>query len=171
MSIATAPIESREEVVRRVRENFPDELIQRAQWVCWELKPPREAGKKPIKLPLDPQSCRPASTTDSSTWASFDVAAECFLAKSEISGLGFVFSESDPFVGVDLDKCSDPITGEIESWAEEIINELSSYTEFSPSRTGFHIIVRGVLPSQGRRKGNIEMYDSGRYFTVTGARL
>ena len=171
MSIATAPYESRQVVIQRVRESFPDELIQFDQWVCWDLKPPKEPGKKPIKMPVDPQGYGPASTTDASTWGSFDVAARCFLAKSEVSGLGFVFSESDPFVGVDLDKCRDPVTGEIESWAEEIIDELSSYTEFSPSGTGFHIIVRGSLPPKGRRKDNIEMYGSGRYFTVTGERV
>ena len=171
MKIANPPHESREETIQQVRENFPDELLQRAQWICWEMRPAKEAGKKPRKVPVDPQTRRPASATDPSTWASFDIAAECFTAHPHLVGLGFVFSKDDPFVGVDLDNCCDPFTGDIEPWAVEIIDELSSYTEVSPSGTGFHVILRGSLPPGGRKKGNIEMYESGRYFTVTGARL
>ena len=31
-----------------------------------------------------------------------------------------------------------------------------------------HLLGKGKLPAEGRRRGHIEMYDSGRYFTVTG---
>ena len=67
--------------------------------------------------------------------------------------------------------CLDPETGEIESWAWEIIEELDSYTEISPSGTGVHILVRGELPEGRNRKGRFEAYDRGRYFTVTGKHL
>jgi hypothetical protein len=86
-------------------------------------------------------------------------------------GLGFVFTEEDPYVGVDLDDCRDPHSGEIAPWALEIIRELDSYTEVSPSGTGMHVLLRGELPKGRNRKGKIEMYDSGRYFTVTGEHL
>ncbi len=33
------------------------------------------------------------------------------------------------------------------------------------------MFVRGVLPPGRKRKGSVEMYDSGRFFTVTGHRL
>jgi putative DNA primase/helicase len=48
---------------------------------------------------------------------------------------------------------------------------MSSYTEISPSKTGLHIFVKGKLPDQGRKRDRIEMYDSGRYFTMTGKHL
>ena len=86
-------------------------------------------------------------------------------------GIGFVFTADDPFVGVDLDHCRDPETGEVEPWAQEIVDELDSYTEVSPSKTGLHSIVNGKLPPGGRRKGRVEMYEAGRYFTVTGDRV
>ena len=66
---------------------------------------------------------------------------------------------------------SDPATGEIEGWAQEIIEELNSYTEISPSGTGVHILVRGELPAGRNRKGRFEAYDQGRYFTITGEHL
>jgi len=73
--------------------------------------------------------------------------------------------------GVDLDGCLDPETGEIEGWAQEIIDELDSYAEISPSGTGVHVLVRGSLPPGRNRKGRFEAYDQGRYFTVTGRHL
>jgi primase-polymerase (primpol)-like protein len=72
---------------------------------------------------------------------------------------------------VDLDGCLDPETRVIESWAQEIIEELDSYTEISPSGRGIHVLLRGSLPAGRRRKGRIEMYDRGRFFTITGHRL
>jgi primase-polymerase (primpol)-like protein len=59
----------------------------------------------------------------------------------------------------------------MEDWAQEIISELDSYTEISPSGTGAHILVRGELPEGRNRKGRFEAYDRGRYFTVTGRHL
>ena len=83
--------------------------------------------------------------------------------------MGFVFTYDDPFVGIDLDKCRDAETGKTEDWAQKVIDDLNSYTEISPSGTGYHIIVKGKMPEDGaNRKGRLEVYEKGRYFTVTG---
>jgi hypothetical protein len=74
-------------------------------------------------------------------------------------------------VGVDLDDCRDPESGAIKPTALSIVNSLNSYTEISPSGRGLHILVRGALPAGARRRGNVEMYAEGRYFTVTGDHL
>ena len=71
-----------------------------------------------------------------------------------------------PLAGIDLDHCLR--NGRLTSQAARIVAQLSSYTEISPSRTGLHVIVRGCLPPGSRRKGDVEMYDTDRYFTVTG---
>jgi len=87
------------------------------------------------------------------------------------AGVGFVFSSDDPYTGIDLDKCRNPETGQIEESAQGIIEQLDSYTEASQSGTGVHIIVRGWLPQGNgarRRTGGIEMYDAGRFFVMTG---
>ena len=78
----------------------------------------------------------------------------------------------DGFAGIDLDKCRNRETEEVEKWAQEILEAIQSYAEVSPSGTGIHILLKGRLPLNGRRRTNqIEMYDSGRYFTVTGQTL
>jgi len=93
------------------------------------------------------------------------------------------------FIFVDLDGCRNPKTGAPREWSPElrrkapdlpepidIIVTLDSYVEISPSGTGYHVFCRGKLPPGGRRIGGkgsgcpdgIEMYDQGRYATVTG---
>jgi hypothetical protein len=79
-----------------------------------------------------------------------------------------MFSETDPYGGVDLDNCHDPATGAIMSPASEIIQEFASYTEVSPSKKGFKLFVRGKLPGRGRHADGIEVYSHNHYFTITG---
>src|ERR687894_488035 len=71
---------------------------------------------------------------------------------------------------VELDDC---ITddGEIESWAAEIVEQLDSYTERSPSETGAHIFVKAKLNGSRRRSGGFEVYDERRFFCMTGESL
>ena len=91
--------------------------------------------------------------------------------KHGYGGIGFVFTPEDDLCGVDLDGCLDQQTREMEPWAREIVEELNSYTEISPSGTGVHVLVRAKLPAGRNRKGRFEAYDRGRYFTVTGRHL
>jgi len=123
---------------------------------------------KPTKVPYcatDPT--RRARSTDPSTWTTFD---EATAASSRADGIGFAFSPEDPFVGIDLDDCIDE-HGEIEPWAAEIVERLDSYAERSPSGRGLHVIVAAKLTGSRRRSGDFEVYDRGRYFTVTGQRI
>jgi putative DNA primase/helicase len=140
-------------------ESIPEELRARPQWVVW-----RAVGEKPDKVPYSARTGCKASSTDLMTWSTFEEAQQTYKS-GEYAGLGFVFSSGDPYTGVDLDGCVDE-NGQIAGWALEIIRYLDSYTELSASGTGLHIIVRGDVPN--RRKGEIEVYSSKRFFTVTG---
>jgi primase-polymerase (primpol)-like protein len=137
------------------------------QWVCWRAEL-REG--KATKVPYWPGSGSRARSGDPATWGTLSEARKA-VREGDYDGIGFVFTESDPFCGVDLDACVDPKTGEIASWASEIVEALDSYTEFSPSGTGLHVLLRAKLPPGGNRRARIEMYDRGRFFTVTGRRL
>jgi hypothetical protein len=137
------------------------------QWLCWRFE---ERDGKPTKVPYDPSTGEKAESTNPKTWTSYEKAvSEC--KKHGYDGLGFVFTPEDDLCGVDLDKCLDPETGELEGWAQKIIGELDSYTEISPSGRGVHVLVRGKLPAGRNRKGRFEAYDQGRYFTITGKHL
>jgi hypothetical protein len=137
------------------------------QWLCWRIE---ERDGKPTKVPYSPLTDQKASSTDPETWAGYE---EAVSARREhgYDGIGFAFTAEVVLCGVDLDACLEPETGEIESWAQEIVEELDSYTEISPSGTGIHVLVRAELPEGRNRKGRFEAYDRGRYFTVTGRHL
>lgn len=144
-------------------DGLPAMLTDLDQWICWKAE---ARDGKPTKVPINPQTGTYASTTDSETWASFD-GAYGYAMEAEC-GLGFVFSEEDGLVGVDLDGCRDAQTGQPDPIAKEIVQKLDSYTEVSPSGTGYHVIVEGHLPEGRNRRDWIELYDSARFFTVTG---
>ncbi|SEP14477.1 hypothetical protein SAMN04487948_11678 [Halogranum amylolyticum] len=111
-----------------------------------------------------------ASSTDPETWADFETAV-AYLERGRADGVGFVFTEEDPIVGVDLDDCRDPESGDVDDDAQDIITRLESYTEVSPSGTGYHVLIQGALPDRRNRRGKIECYDTARFFTVTGDRV
>ena len=147
---------------------IPQELKDLEQWVGYKFE---KRGDKLTKPPYQVRvTGHPAKANDSSTWATYDEAVAAYKA-GHVDGIGFVFTKDDPYCGIDLDKCRNLETGEIEPRAEEIIRELNSYTEISPSGTGVHIIIKGKLPPQGRRKGQVEMYDDVRFFCMTGNSL
>lgn len=148
-------------------DKIPQELKERPQWVCWILIPDPKNPGKPKKVPIDPKTGKAASTNNPATWATHDQAVNRYNIGG-CKGIGFVFTDNDTYVGIDLDKCRCKETGEILPWAQEIISSFDSYTEVSPSGTGVHIIVKGRLPGRGKKIGDIEIYDKGRYFTVTG---
>jgi hypothetical protein len=143
--------------------NFPIELQRIPQWIGWK---PEAVGGRTTKIPYCPTTGLRASTTDPQTWTTYDNACEALNGFDGLAGLGFVFKP--PYVGVDLDKCRNAETGATQPWALEVIKMLDSYTELSPSKTGYHILLKGVLPAGGNRRGQVEVYTQSRYFTITG---
>lgn len=144
-------------------DGIPSELGQSPQWVTWRLE---TRNGKATKVPYANDGRR-ASSTDPTTWTTFEDAIRSYRDNA-YDGIGFVLTENDPYVGVDLDKCRVPGTGTIEPPAQAIIERLNSYTETSPSRTGIHILIHAKKPGKKCRKPGIEVYDRGRYFCVTG---
>src|SRR4051812_22642226 len=109
------------------------------------------------KPPIDAKTGKAGSSTNRTTWSSYDIAA----ARSPV-GAGFVLTADDPYAALDLDNCVNPETGEIAPWAQTVVDRIPGYWEVSYSRTGLRGIVRGVLPGERCRTGDIETYDNGR---------
>ena len=134
-------------------------------WILYRLE--NRGADKPTKVPYTVGGSH-AKTNDSSTWAMFDVALAAFQ-RGRYAGLGFVFTGT-PYVGIDIDECVDPVNGKASPKAQDAVRILNSYTEFSQSGKGLHIIIKGKLPAGRRRNGAFEMYGEGspRYFAMTG---
>jgi putative DNA primase/helicase len=150
------------EAARQINTNkIPLEMKERKQWVLW--KQDSERGK----VPYSTNGMR-ASSTNPDTWNSFEEILQKY-SNGEYDGIGYMFHNSDPYTGVDLDDC---IKGrKMSEEAKSTIIALNSYAELSPSGTGAHVIVKGEVPGERNRKGKYEMYDSKRFFTVTGRHI
>lgn len=169
-------------------DGIPAELKALPQWVLWKLVP--DDSGKPRKLPFQING-QLAKSNDSTTWATFDAALVAYQRGSWL-GIGCMFSKDDPFCGLDFDGCRDPETGAIDDWALDHLGQFVTYTEVSPSGTGFKLWLRGSLPEtfsdgkpvetgaqtgkhnrpagpgRGGKEPGIEAYDERRFFCVTG---
>lgn len=144
-------------------DRIPLELRERVQWLVWRVE---QVSGRQTKVPYTPNTIKHASSTHANTWRTFDECVAAVREKAGWNGIGFVFTEGDEYAGVDFDYTDDPaIFARHQQWAER----LNSYSERSPSKTGLHVIVKGSVPkginSRGRK---IEVYSSGRFFTMTG---
>jgi len=147
-------------------ENIPPELKAHPSWVLWCWV---ERHGKATKPPYQPNG-HLAKVDDPSTWVSYEEAIRVY-EKGGFDGIGIVLTAKDDFVGIDLDKCRDPIAKSIEPGMAALAGRLPTYCEVSPSGTGIRLIATGSLPQGGRRKGQVELYETGRYVTITGHRL
>ena len=137
-----------------------EELKTTDHWVAWTRD----------KIPISPRGM-PASSTDPETWGTCD-DAKWIRRVQGLPGVGFVVTDDDPYVCIDLDKAVDIETEEVKPWAKSIMDRFNSYTEYSPGGFGVHIWLRGSIPRSGARTDyGIEVYKSRRYMTVTGRRI
>ena len=157
--------------------SFPkqlDELKSLRQWVAYRLVWNEKKGKADIR-PINPHDGTGAKANDPATWGTYDEAMNFAIRQGLIAGksggVGFEFGGG--YCGIDLDNVVLE-DGRLKEFASEIVELMSSYTEYSPSHKGLHILCKlSVSMSEfGTRHRNdeigLEMYDSGRFFTVTG---
>lgn len=147
--------------------NIPDELKQLDNWCVWKFE--NRNGKR-TKIPFNAETGEFAKSNDKSTWSSYETAVNA----EGVDGIGFFFEP--PYLGIDIDDIDDDLHrfkqgDKLDNIVSEFNEAFKSYTEVSPSGNGLHIIVKGKIPGSRRRKGNIEMYDSGRFFTMTGKNI
>lgn len=152
--------------VERIRSNFPQELQALDQWVVWRYET-RPGQDKPTKVLYNPATGARADSTEPATWAPFGHACAAFT-RGSWAGLGFVITDDDPYVGVDIDHCI--VNGQLSDDARRWIDLLHSYTEITPSQNGVRIWVRGIKPGERCKnaKAGVEIYQAERFFTVTG---
>ena len=145
------------------------EIKARDQWVVWKNE---TRNGKPTKVPYQVNGNK-AQANQPNTWTDYQTVIN---HRKRFSGIGFVFSEADPYCGIDLDNCLDD--GSLKDWAKPIVDRLKpvSYAEVSPSGNGIKFWTRATLPAGAKHKAYIseptaeaiEIYDKSRYFTVTG---
>ena len=155
---------------------IPQEIKDTRRWVCYKTE---VRNGEETKIPMNALSGGYASTSDPATWTSFKLALSGCV-KYNLTGLGFMLGEDIrtgiTYFGVDLDNHVDKTTGkkpyetaeDFKEFAYIFINALNSYTEYSHSGEGVHIICKGKLPGKRNKRKGVEMYDYRRFFTMTG---
>ena len=138
------------------KENIPQVLKDLDQWCTWVAI--KRDGKKATKKPLQQEG----------NLLSFEEAWGWY-EKGKVTGIGFRFTEADDFFGIDIDDMRTPQAQALMADARE----LGLYIELSPSldEGKQHIIGRGRLEGKGIGSDvipGVELYDRGRFFTVTG---
>ncbi len=141
--------------------NIPVELQLLNQWCLWKYEDVGAA--KPTKVPYHPKGYG-MNVNDSNTWATFAEVCATFQSGA-YSGIGFIFSDNDPYSFIDLDDAEGD--GSILERHLKVYHEFDTYAETSPSGMGLHLICKGTVPA-GRRRSKIEIYPSQRYATMTG---
>ena len=152
-------------------KEIPSELKEMKRWIVY--KPIIKNGKTQ-KVPINPLTARSLAWSDETQWLSFDDANR-LSQRHDNYGIGFILG--DGVVGIDLDNVV-KVDGTLQEIATDVISSMNSYTEYSLSGKGLHILFLANLSNSfnNRRKilnhdgtySNIEMYSSGRFFVVTG---
>lgn len=150
-------------------EKIPTELKNLKQWCFYKLVWD-EKREKYTKVPYNAYTGYKAKSNDEETWSDYQTAVSS-VKKFKGTGIGFFFKP--PYFGIDIDNAEAEVqrylSGDIEqNMIYEFIESMKSYSEFSQSGNGIHIIARGKLPKGRRRKGDVEMYSDGRFFVMTG---
>ncbi|MEM3514613.1 MAG: hypothetical protein QW495_04735, partial [Candidatus Hadarchaeum sp.] len=153
--------------------NIPEELRKTPQWICWrsELK----EGGKLNKIPIAPWRTGgefAASVNDPANFTTFEVALR-YAKEHPGVGVGFCFTQEDPYFGVDCDDCVNE-AGEIDEFVRQLLAELNTYAEISPSGRGIKLIGKSrEKPETSLRNDDVglEIYTRDRFFTITGNKL
>jgi len=147
-------------------DKVPQELQKYAQWVMWRYE---KVNNKWTKIPFTTKGTF-ASTTNPTTWTTITEAIKMLNESNYFDGIGFVFTDGDPFIGVDWDNVI--VDGILDYQVHKEVLGFESYAEYSPSGNGIHCICKGKIPKGSPcRKGNKEIYSRGRFFTFTGKHL
>lgn len=160
-----------------LNKNVPMEMKSTKQWILWKQQKCGEA--KPRKIPCDLTGRNMSGDWlhRPGTWYSYDTAV-CGLENPEITGLGFVLTEDDPFACLDADGIDFSNPGEAQqNELNKIISDLNnSFSETSISGNGFHtwfkcealndfpISTKGKQLSCG---GHLELWIKNRWIAFT----
>lgn len=139
------------------------------QFVVYRLVPSAKPGKTD-KLPCDHASGYVANAHNPAIRTDFATAAAA-VAAGRGHGIGFVFTEHDPFWFLDIDGALQADN----TWsplAQQLCASLpGAAVEVSQSGRGLHIIGSGAVPPHGCKNIplGLEFYDRLRFVALTGA--
>lgn len=145
--------------MQKTYESLPEEIKKNGLFCCWQAE---QRGSRITKVPYDVNTGLRARSNDPSCFADFNSAA----GASGYSGIGIgIFNGIG---AIDLDHCIDE-KGKITDAAEKVVAAMHSYTEYSPSGKGLHILFRAEGFQYDAKRFYIMNHDAGIEVYVAGA--
>jgi len=140
------------------------------QFIVYVAQPSRTRPGKTDKFPCDFRSGRVVSAHDPAFWTDAATAIAAAAQWGAPYGVGFVFTEADPFWFLDIDGCLQA-DGQ---WSPLAVAMCQAFTgaavEVSQSGQGLHIFGTGRPPAHGCKNEplHLELYHTGRFVALTG---
>ena len=175
---APSPVKPHEFITHT--EHIPDAMKALPNWVAfrtYEVFDKKEQKYKLKKTPINPNKgassseyLKWAKCNEPETWSTFDKAV-AFAKKYKLDGLAFSMSGSG-MTCIDLDEKNFDKNGEPLELAQKFIAAAdNTYMEKSVSGHGLHIFYSGARPAERQNRNiplDLEVYDSGRFISMTG---
>lgn len=149
-------------------DRVPLELQTEFKWAVWQAEPRRNQPGKFNKAPRSPSDGRYLRVNNPDSFSDFEACRRA-VEHDGYTGVGLLL-EGTGWIGVDIDNFTDMSSVDKErilNWIKMAL-ERGAYVERSPSGSGMRAIFRGALSGQGRKVGNLEIYQTGRFLTITG---
>lgn len=160
-------------VVPPVWDNIPRDLAERQQWLLWKFEP-KEGQAKPGKIPYYVMGGRrtggQGDDRDRQRLATLAVVRRAY-ERGGWSGIGFAFLPDDGLIGIDIDGAIDLETGVMSERCSAIIKACNTFTEYSPSGKGVHLILQGVTDTNKSNDIGLEVFCGRQFFTFTANRV
>lgn len=154
--------------------NLPPSLAALGAWrqfIVYSTAPSTTKPGRTEKFPINPISRSRTDAHDPANWLDFASAASA--AERIGAGVGFVFTEADPFFFVDVDGCLDVSTGQWSAAAQQLCAWFAgAAVEVSHSGRGLHIIGTGRPPPHRTKCGQVfDLYSHNRFCALTFDRV
>jgi putative DNA primase/helicase len=158
-------------------DQIPQELKINGLWCCWKLD---AKGK----IPFDAKTGKMAKSNDKTTFHPFMTAIgalhkyQGYNADGRPTG-GLGLGIFNGFSAIDIDNCIDE-NGNLSDMAQDIVDYVASYTEFSPSGKGIRVIFKTNTDLDksryyiNNRDQGLEIYisdNTNKFVTITGDTL
>src|SRR5262245_30662834 len=151
------------------------ERLRALPWVAWRWVPRDDGGWKKTPFQIGWPQAEASNSNPAHARNEGDAREVQIMAPELFDGYGVVLSEAAGLVFIDLDDVRDPDTGEVDLWAQQLVDVFNSFAEVSASGTGVHVFCGGRLPGPGLNSfldgdgaQRIEVYDRGRFAFLTG---
>jgi hypothetical protein len=144
-------------------DQIPQAMKDERRWIHWHYEV-TEGGA--TKVPWCPNyHCR-LSATNPLHWTTFDYAVKYMTPETDLGFCLRWLDDTRNFGVVDLDDCTTEFGGPNE-YAEQILSEVDSYAELSPSGEGIKAYVELIKPIKTTRSLKLELITTV-FAAVTG---